>query len=301
MSLRSRALVGVYSGGQQLARILPARSVLRVSRVLGHMAFRVMRSQRTMLTRHMRRAVAPESSAAEIEGLVRAAFVSYVRYYIESFRLTNLSAETIDEGVVVSGGDPVFQALADGRGAVVVLPHLGGWEWAAYWFTRVKGLRITAVVEAIEPPELFEWFRKFRQGIGINVVPLGAGAGNEVIAALARNELVVLLSDRDLQGNGAEVNFFGETTTLPSGGAILALRTGAPLFPLAAYFGAGEQHEILVLDEIDTRREGRLRQDAARITQDVAYALEVLIRRAPDQWHLLQPNWPSDFELLSGE
>ena len=34
------------------------------------------------------------------------------------------------------------------------------------------------------------------------------------------------------------------------------------------------------------------------ITQALAGELEWLIRQAPEQWHLLQPNWPSDFELL---
>ncbi len=38
----------------------------------------------------------------------------------------------------------------------------------------------------------------------------------------------------------------------------------------------------------------RLRDDVARVTQLVAYELEILIRRAPSQWHLFQPNWPSD-------
>jgi len=32
----------------------------------------------------------------------------------------------------------------------------------------------------------------------------------------------------------------------------------------------------------------------ARVTQLVADDLERLIRRAPQQWHLFQPNWPSD-------
>jgi KDO2-lipid IV(A) lauroyltransferase len=41
-------------------------------------------------------------------------------------------------------------------------------------------------------------------------------------------------------------------------------------------------------------REGSLREDVGRITQDLAAELEVLIRRAPQQWHLFQPNWPSD-------
>ena len=50
----------------------------------------------------------------------------------------------------------------------------------------------------------------------------------------------------------------------------------------------------MVLPRLDTTRHGRLRDDVQRVTQDLARALEDLIRRAPEQWHLLQPNWPSD-------
>jgi KDO2-lipid IV(A) lauroyltransferase len=45
---------------------------------------------------------------------------------------------------------------------------------------------------------------------------------------------------------------------------------------------------------VPAHREGRLRDDAARVTQDLARRFEELIRAAPEQWHLLQPNWPSD-------
>ena len=41
-------------------------------------------------------------------------------------------------------------------------------------------------------------------------------------------------------------------------------------------------------------RTGRLRDDLARVTQDLAHRFEDLIREAPTHWHLLQPNWPSD-------
>jgi len=41
-------------------------------------------------------------------------------------------------------------------------------------------------------------------------------------------------------------------------------------------------------------REGRLRDDVARITQELTRRFEELIRMAPEQWHLMQPNWPSD-------
>ena len=41
-----------------------------------------------------------------------------------------------------------------------------------------------------------------------------------------------------------------------------------------------------------------IREDVVRFTQVLATELEGLIARAPEQWHLLQPNWPSDYEAL---
>ena len=45
-------------------------------------------------------------------------------------------------------------------------------------------------------------------------------------------------------------------------------------------------------------RQGRFRDDVTRLTRDLAVRLEGLIRVAPEQWHLQQPNWPSDFAAL---
>jgi len=45
---------------------------------------------------------------------------------------------------------------------------------------------------------------------------------------------------------------------------------------------------------INLERKGSLREDMARVSQDLVNEIEALIRRAPDQWHLFQPNWPSD-------
>jgi KDO2-lipid IV(A) lauroyltransferase len=105
---------------------------------------------------------------------------------------------------------------------------------------------------------------------------------------------VCLLCDRDLGGDGIEVEFFGERTTLPAGPATLALRTEAPLLPAAVYFGPQGGHHAVVMPPVPSSREGRLRDDVERVTQELAHRFEELIRAAPEQWHLLQPNWPSD-------
>src|SRR5207244_331967 len=81
------------------------------------------------------------------------------------------------------------------------------------------GYRLTAVAEPLEPPEMFEWFVALRRGMGMTVVPLGPEAGTAVLGCLRANGVAALVSDRDLVGNGVEVEFFGERTTLPAGPA----------------------------------------------------------------------------------
>jgi KDO2-lipid IV(A) lauroyltransferase len=63
----------------------------------------------------------------------------------------------------------------------------------------------------------------------------------------------------------------------------------------------GSGHHGVVRPPIPTDRRGSLRDDVARITQALAHDFEALIRRAPEQWHLMQPNWPSDFALVGSD
>jgi lauroyl/myristoyl acyltransferase len=173
----------------------------------------------------------------------------------------------------------------------------GTWEWAAFWVALVPKHKVTAIVEPLEPPEVFDWFVDLRESLGMSIVPLGPAAANASIKALNNGEILCLVADRDLQGNGVPVEFFGEKTTLPAGPATLALRTGSPLLPTAVYWRDGSRWGH-ARPALDTERRGRLRDDVARVTQDLATEFEHLISAAPEQWHMLQPNWPSDYEAL---
>ena len=271
-----------------------------VAGLLGKIGARRMASRRLIVERNVRRSLGVEVSEARMVELVDKAFASYVQYWIESFRLPGTSAEDLDRGTVVVGYEHVAAARAAGAGAILCLPHLGAWEWAAFWINVVHGDPVTAVAEQIEPPELAEWFIGLRNQFGIEVVPFGPDAASACVRALKANRILALPSDRDLSGTGVPVTFFGEETTLPGGPATLALRTGAPLIPVSCYFD-NDRHLGVALPPLDTERRGKLREDVARITQDLAHALEELVRRAPDQWHLLQPNWPSDHEALKAD
>jgi phosphatidylinositol dimannoside acyltransferase len=253
-----------------------------------------MRGRRTMISRHLRRAHGGDLAGADLEREVRRAFDSYARYWLESFRLPAVPAAEVEAGMSsYEGLELIEEARHAGHGAILAMPHLGGWDFGGAWLAR-RGHPITVVVEPLEPPQLLDWFAEFRESIGLTVVPLGPDVGAVVLRALKGNEVVALLCDRDITGSGVDVEFFGERTTLPAGPATLALRTGAPLLPTAVYFDGDRGHHGVVRPAVPAERRGRLRDDVARTTQALAHELEVLIRRDPAQWHLLQPNWPSD-------
>jgi phosphatidylinositol dimannoside acyltransferase len=282
-----------YRAASTIAQALP-RPVIEgaAPRLAGMWSLRPT-DRRRMVERHQLR-VRPELKGAALRRQVNAVYQSYGRYYAESFRLPAVGEAELDARFDTEGYEHFERALAGPTGPLMVLPHLGSWEWCAYWLARVKRIPVTAVVERIEPDALFEWFAEFRRELGMHVVPLGPDAGRAVTRAIKGHHVIALLSDRDIDGKGIEVEFFGERTTLPGGPATLALRTGAPILPVAIYDRPGGMHHAVCRPPLDTGRHGSLREDVVRITQDIAHALEELIRVAPEQWHLLQPNWPSD-------
>jgi phosphatidylinositol dimannoside acyltransferase len=282
-----------YRGAFAIAQVLPGSVIDVLAPGVAGLAALRPGDQRAMVERHQRR-VDPGLGGAELQRRVREVFRSYGRYYGESFRLPTIGAEELERGITLEGFEHVEESLARGVGPMLVLPHLGSWEWCAYWLTRVRKVPVTAVVERVEPPALFDWFVEFRERIGMEIVPLGPDAGRSIVKAIKQARVIALLCDRDIGGGGTEVTFFGETTTLPAGPAVLALRTGAPLIPTGVYDQGGGHHHAILRPPIPAERRGSFRDDVARITQAMAYDLEGLIRRAPEQWHLLQPNWPSD-------
>ena len=272
-----------YLAASTVARRLPGPVAELTARSVGELAAVAFRGRRAMVDRHMRR----------VGGSPREAFRSYARYWLESFRLPDLTPADLTARFRAEGLEHLDEALAAGNGVILAMPHLGGWDFGGAWF-GTQGYKATVVVEPLEPPELFEWFARFRERFGLTVVPLGPQAGTTILRVLRDGGIVGLLCDRDIGGTGVEVEFFGERTTLPSGPATLALRTGAAVLPTAVYFEDDGGHLGLIRPPVPCGRTGTFRDDVGRVTQLLAHELEGLIRHAPDQWHLMQPNWPSD-------
>ncbi len=284
---RPRRVLGV---GAAIARRIPRRAVVPLSRAVGSAVVRVRPRLGDGLRSNLRRVV-PEATESELEDLVRQAFGAYGRYWADSFQLPVLDAVVIDRHFSVENYKHILDARADGLGAILVLPHLGGWEWAAAWLGEVAQTPVTAAVERLEPDDVFEWFVELREAYGVNVVPVDADALPLLMKAIRAGHVVCLLSDRDVAGVGVDVDFYGAKTRMPSGAALLARRTGAPILPAAVYFQDDRSH-CRILAPLELDRSAKLRDFVADTTQKMAVAFETLIDDAPGQWHVLQPAWP---------
>jgi KDO2-lipid IV(A) lauroyltransferase len=290
--VRGRAAYLAYRAGAELARAVPPA----IGGVVADGLARAMRlawpARRAQVARTLRRVTDGAMRGAELDRAVDEVFANYARYWHEFFRLPGMSRQWLLDTMDLSGFEYLEAARVAGKGAILALPHLGNWDLAGAHLAA-RGVDVVAVAEPIDPPELFAWFVEARRRIGIEVVALDRDAGAAVGRALADNRVVCLLSDRDIAGNGIEIEFFGERTTVPGGPAMLALRTGATLLPGSAYF-TPHGHAAYIGTPIPAVRAGRLRADVERVTADVVRHMEEAIRIAPEQWLLMQPNWPSD-------
>ena len=284
--------VGLFKGLGSLLEFLPERVDVAIATSLAGLAGRVVAGPRANLRNNLRHALSGGGAVpddAELERFVDRAFSSYGRYWAESGKLPAISTDEMARRFdICEGLEHLRDAERAGKGTIIALPHVGSWEWGGSFLAHI-GLPMTAVAEALEPPELFEWFQAKRRAIGIDIEPLDENAGTVLLTTLRNNGVVGLLCDRDIQDNGIDVTFFGERVTMPAGPATLALRTGATLVGAACYAGPGRGHYAVITPPIDTTRTGRLRADVQRCTQLVARELEGLIQRAPEQWHVLQP------------
>ena len=275
-------------------RLAPNNVVAATTRAIWSSAAKIDTARADMVKRHQLR-VRPDLTPDELDAAVKNVFATYARYYSDTARLQGLAPTLVDNGFSYEGFEHIENGHAAGKGVILVLPHIGGWEWAGSWLTKVPGYEVTAVVEPIPNEELREWMGTIRETIGMDIVPLGPEVGSVSLRALREGQILCLMSDRNIGDGGIVVDFFGEKTELPGGPATLALRTGAAIVPVAVFHHDDKSHAV-VLPPVPAEREGRMRADVARITQDIAHRLEHLIRINPEQWIVMQPNWPSDFE-----
>jgi phosphatidylinositol dimannoside acyltransferase len=221
---------------------------------------------------------------------VRLAFRHALRNYYDTFRLPAMTLDEIADFVPIDGDEHVRAALARGNGAICVTAHVSSLVVGAQALAQRFG-GATVAVEPLDPPELLDVISAARGSHSLRMAPLGPTLAVELGAALRRDELVFLAVDRAFGAATVPVPFFGAPAHIPSGPALLALRTGAAIIPAFVSRRADGRLQGVVHPPIPLTPSGNLRADVARITADIARRLEYHIGKHPEQWTVLQRVW----------
>jgi phosphatidylinositol dimannoside acyltransferase len=283
-----------YVWGSAIARALPERLVYGCAHLLGSLGARISK-QRIQVAKNMARVTSEPIGSSRLEAIVADAYRSYARYWLETFRLVREDREFFLERTHVSGTDNLDSAMAQGRGAVVAIAHLGNWDAAGAW-AGAAGYRIVTVAEPLRPKRMFDFFVRHREKLGMTIHAAQPGA-TDVLADAARNgALVPILADRDLRARGPIVEFFGEEANFPAGPAIVALKSGSPLLVAGIYSEIvnGKRGWLIEFGGPLPVTSERSDEGIAEVTQRVAHALEGLVAKRPEEWHVFQPFWRTD-------
>ncbi|MEN8652850.1 phosphatidylinositol mannoside acyltransferase [Streptomyces sp. 21So2-11] len=294
MSAAKERLVGsLYGLGWATVKKLPEPVSVALGRKIADTAWKRRGKSVLRLESNLARVV-PDASPEHLLALSRAGMRSYMRYWMESFRLPAWSKQRIGTDVQIKDVHHLEDGLAAGRGVVVALPHLANWDLAGAWATTQVGVPFTTVAERLKPETLYDRFVAYREGLGMEVLPHTGGSAFGTLARRLRSGgLVCLVADRDLSSSGVEVKFFGESARMPAGPAMLAQHTGAALLPVTLWYDGtimrGRIHPPVAVPEIGTRAE-----KTSGMTQAVADVFATGIAEHPEDWHMLQRLWLAD-------
>ncbi len=298
----------LYSAAWALVRRLPEPVAYRLFDVVADIVWRLHGDSVRRLEANLRRA-RPDATEPELRALSRAGLRSYLAYWCDAFRLPDWSHERVVSSVRVEGEENLRASTGTGgRGLVAALLHMGNWDHAGAWAT-LTGVPVVTVAERLQPERLYDRFLAYRQGLGMEILPLTGGERDLVDTLATRlraGRLVPLLADRDLRASGVEVRLLGEATRMPPGPAMLALRTGAALHPVSIWHEAADTTEggsrarpqlvIRFHDEVPAATAGTTREKVTDMTQQVADVFGAAIAAHPEHWHMLQPLWLADLD-----
>lgn len=293
---RERLSDALYGLGWAAVKTLPEPAARALFRTLADQVWKRRGKSVLRLEANLKRVV-PDADPARLAALSRAGMRSYMRYWMESFRLPTWSPERIKASIDVTDAHRLTDGLDSGRGVVLALPHLGNWDLAGAWVTTDLKVPFTTVAERLKPESLYDRFVAYREGLGMEVLPHTGGAAFGTLARRLRSGgLVCLVADRDLSSSGIEVSFFGDTARMPAGPALLAQQTGALLLPVTLSYDDTPVMKARIHPPVEVPESGDRAAKTSAMTQALADAFAVGIAEHPEDWHMLQRLWLADLE-----
>ncbi|MDX9739677.1 MAG: lysophospholipid acyltransferase family protein [Gammaproteobacteria bacterium] len=264
----------------RLCAALPLRGAHALGAALGGLLAVVPGRIRTITHRNVELCF-PELSPSEQRRLASRSLRGTGRTVAETGALWHWPPDRVLSLVkAVDGREPVDAALRDGRGAILMTPHLGNWELVGLYCSTLYPL--TSLYRPPRMKGLEEYMRGSRERFGARLVPTSAGGIRHLYRALGRGEFIGLLPDQEPQaGSGVFAPFFGvdayTMTLLPR----LLEKYEVPVFFVHSERlprGAGFRIHFSPMTS-DFRRD-----DTVSVCTAMNAGVEACVRRAPEQY-----------------
>ena len=272
-------------GSVAALRRLSFRRASAIGERIGVLGYRPFGIRRAVVERQVGAAF-PGLTGPEVARIARASYASLGRTTIETALLPTYSREEVIELVErTDGWEHVEQALAQGRGLMVVTGHLGNWELGGS-YVAARGIPLEAVARRMENPLFDAYLNETRRRIGMTVIH-DADAVRRVPRAMREHHAVAFLVDQGAVGLASTwVPFFGRYAKTPRGPAVFALRLKTPLL-FACSLRQPDGRFVIHFEPVPVETTGTLDADVDRIVASYTSTLERWVRRAPEQyfWH----------------
>jgi KDO2-lipid IV(A) lauroyltransferase len=266
------------------------------NRLVSRLLFWFWGSARRKVQRNLAGVLQRPADDPEVVRVAARTFENYGLYLLDYVQLGCLNRQTLPGKVAEElGTEHLDQALQDGRGAILMTPHLGNWE--------LGGLTIAArgtpvhVLTVVDRDNQVQAYRDEVRGLhGIQTIHLHFEDYRtilDMVHLLKENRVLAMLGDRWVGGKKSAVRFFGRRIWFPSGAAALAQATGAPLIPVFVVKRPDGRYKAWMEPPIRvSRQHGHSNQTIIEEkTQELASVFERMIRAYPDQWYHFFDYW----------
>ncbi len=274
---------------RMLAVRLPARMATRIGVGLGLLGYHVIRYRRSLIKEQMGRALKMSPSDRELKRLVRANFVHYGLLVVEFLRIRLLRTSPLESAVQFEGEHHLRDALAQGKGALILTAHLGNYDLVGVALA-LRGFPLMIVSKPLKLKAIEKFWMEERSVSGLEI-SLNHGSIKEILKALRDGKVVVFVLDQYASSEQFWVEFFGRPASTLSAPAVLTQRTGAPVVPGFTHRDSDGTHVIEIQPVLPFEERGNRDQTIEHNTQRYTALIEAAIRRHPEQWTWIHRRW----------
>lgn len=251
---------------------------------LGYWPFRIRRRQ---AEDNVRRAF-PERDEAWVQRVVRGSYEHLGRELVVILRMPSKTQEWVRAVTEVEGLERGDAEYRKGRGVVVTAGHLGNWEMGAA-MVAARGYIVDAIVTRQANPLFDAYIVRTRKQLGIGIISRG-GATSEAMRLIGQGHAVAFAADQNANRTGIFVPFFGRLASTHRGAALIAIRTGAPMF-IALPVREPDGRYTMKLEPVEFDRGGDPDEAVWRGTAAFTARLEQAIREHPEQYLWQHRRW----------